>query len=752
MGLVDYVDSPPGDSPVPNPVQTSPKGLEKGSSPAGQEQSGLADAVAAAPTQQVKTEELEGNGVREGPATDRRVGRTTDDRSRSSTLTDSAPISPRAAEERNALHMPSASTSATVTLNREQTDSSVPQRERGQCSHLMPVLDADGKRRLGHEGGPELDVITDRYRKGIQWGRKIKRREVKTDADDEEIANGNSDDDWRDHEEERRRAKRRKLLPHPKCSGCRSVLHRPWICLSCAFPACHIVVNRQDCLNRHLSAAQHPFAMNILTGDLHCNACEDTVYDARFDGIRAHEMARARRGRRAIPLGPSGEPPHPPIASCRVPRGFRNLGATCFLNVVLQCFLHNPLLRNFFLSDRHNPALCPAQEQCLACELDKIFNEFFSSTEESPPLAPTSFLFVIYLSKFGGSSELSNPGEQDAHELFISAISSIHSSLMLAGEGARPAIPNFPHGDHAAGITTAKDDESEHSSTMSDDMRCPCVVHRAFSGVLQSDVTCSQCGSRSTTRDLFMDLSLDIRSARQRTESASAGAQSGLAEGQPAEEKRKYNKKKQKDGKDAREESAAEEEQTLDACLRRYCAAEKLGRESYSCASCGQGTQAFKQLSLMRLPPVLCFQLKRFEHNIQGTKLETRVRFPVHLDLREYTTSNVGTEMLSYDADSYLYTLFAVVVHTGKSLHSGHYYCYTRYHDQWYRANDDRVVPVSAQEVLSCTAYQLLYQRQNLENVRPGHRYVYEEPEASERTDGPNGPVAGDSVPAINVE
>lgn len=218
-------------------------------------------------------------------------------------------------------------------------------------------------------------------------------------------------------------------------------------------------------------------------------------------------------------------------------------------------------------------------------------SQFFSSTDECPPLAPTSFLFVVYLSKFGGPSELSNPGEQDAHELFISAISSIHSSLMLAGEGARSAIPVFPHGDHAVGARAAKDDDSEDNSPMSDDMRCPCVVHRAFSGLLQSDVTCSQCGSRSTTRDLFMDLSLDIRSARQRTTSASTGSHSGTVDGPPAEEKRKYNKKKHKDAKDPREESAAEEEQTLDACLKRYCAVEKLGRESYSCASCGQGTQ-----------------------------------------------------------------------------------------------------------------------------------------------------------------
>ena len=58
-----------------------------------------------------------------------------------------------------------------------------------------------------------------------------------------------------------------------------------------------------------------------------------------------------------------------------MPRGLRNMGATCFLNVILQSFLHNPLLRNHFLSDRHNAALCAAGRDCLACEMDKLFKE-----------------------------------------------------------------------------------------------------------------------------------------------------------------------------------------------------------------------------------------------------------------------------------------------------------------------------------------------------------------------------------------
>jgi hypothetical protein len=58
-------------------------------------------------------------------------------------------------------------------------------------------------------------------------------------------------------------------------------------------------------------------------------------------------------------------------------RGLLNLGQTCFLNVVLQSFAHNPLLRNYFLSDKHNSKQCKTEptEPCTCCEMDKLFTE-----------------------------------------------------------------------------------------------------------------------------------------------------------------------------------------------------------------------------------------------------------------------------------------------------------------------------------------------------------------------------------------
>lgn len=52
------------------------------------------------------------------------------------------------------------------------------------------------------------------------------------------------------------------------------------------------------------------------------------------------------------------------------------------MSVILQSFLHNPLLRAFFLSDRHNRDLCTLStptKPCISCEMDRLYSEVSKS-------------------------------------------------------------------------------------------------------------------------------------------------------------------------------------------------------------------------------------------------------------------------------------------------------------------------------------------------------------------------------------
>ncbi|KAJ2388540.1 ubiquitin-specific protease ubp15, partial [Coemansia sp. RSA 2611] len=136
---------------------------------------------------------------------------------------------------------------------------------------------------------------------------------------------------------------------------------------------------------------------------------------------------------------------------------------------------------------------------------------------------------------------------------------------------------------------------------------------------------------------------------------------------------------------------------TLRDSFANYCEVETLEGENRYQAE-GFGLQdARKGVIFESFPPVLQLQLKRFEYDFQRdamVKINDRHEFPPQIDLGEF---------LSEDADRsqpWTYRLHGVLVHSG-DLHGGHYFGLLRptADDRWFRFDDDRVVPVTRDEV-----------------------------------------------------
>ncbi|CAD6229664.1 unnamed protein product [Miscanthus lutarioriparius] len=172
------------------------------------------------------------------------------------------------------------------------------------------------------------------------------------------------------------------------------------------------------------------------------------------------------------------------------------------------------------------------------------------------------------------------------------------------------------------------------------------AIQKLFEGHHMNYIECIDVDSKSTRKESFYDLALDVK---------------GCSD--------------------------------VYASFDKYVAVERLdGDNKYQSEEHGL-QDAKKGMLFIDFPPVLQLQLKRFEYDfVRDTmlKINDRYEFPLQLDL-----DRDDGKYLSPDADRSvrnLYTLHSVLVHSG-GVHGGHYYAFIRpkLSDQWYKFEDERV-------------------------------------------------------------
>lgn len=145
---------------------------------------------------------------------------------------------------------------------------------------------------------------------------------------------------------------------------------------------------------------------------------------------------------------------------------------------------------------------------------------------------------------------------------------------------------------------------------------------------------------------------------------------------------------------------------TLDNCFELFTEREHLTDEnSWMCPKCQKQTNAYKNLCISQVPPILIIHLKRFFYKSKTSnfKLTKPVWFPVnnldisryidkpskfdqpkgHTELNGYESSDCEGSYDLMDAanksqtnskdEDYMYDLFSVVNHRGTNMANGHY-------------------------------------------------------------------------------
>ncbi|RWS17964.1 ubiquitin carboxyl-terminal hydrolase 48-like protein [Dinothrombium tinctorium] len=292
--------------------------------------------------------------------------------------------------------------------------------------------------------------------------------------------------------------------------------------------------------------------------------------------------------------------------------GLKNLGATCYVNSLLQVWYHNPYLRDAIYKWK------PDEDEKECADLSVNISDL--SLNNYNPVTPVGQLQLIFAklqfscrrfvdpTAFVNSLELDVSQQQDAQEF---------SKLFLS--------------------LLEEDLKSQRNPTVKN------IVQTQYCGEYEYVTRCQSCGFQSFSPSKFYELSLNI-----------------------------------KGHKDIHE------------CLNEFFSVEILeGSNQYNCSCCQSKQNAIRSIRLKKLPPFLNLQLLRFIYDTQKhcrKKLNSFIKFPETLNMREYFESNCYKEDTEYE-------LCAVLVHRGQSAHSGHYIAHIkdRATGSWFKFNDEVV-------------------------------------------------------------
>ncbi|CAF3723300.1 unnamed protein product [Rotaria sp. Silwood1] len=396
--------------------------------------------------------------------------------------------------------------------------------------------------------------------------------------------------------------------------------------------------------------------------------------------------------------------------------GLRNLGNTCFMNSALQCLSNVELLTDYLLNLEN-----------VQGDVATAYYEFIQNVWSDKTLfVPKKLKNVIahYAPQFADYDQ------QDAHEFMIFLLNQLHKDLKQEQQ-TTTIISKLFHG-YADGITTCltckgvrrtsnmisfiplsldSDKKRRHFKVTFDSIHpISLSVETNANGfiedVVETFINELQLQEKCLTEDLFERLKVISTSSNKELSFDTSLNNILDTELKFIEQDQVLRKSKIKTNS---EKNSLE----LIDCLREFIALETPNNLWFCKNECNQPVHAAKQMLLSILPPVLIIQLKRFtENNGHMRKLDTFVNFPITgLDLNEFMIDR---------QEKCLYDLIAVANHMG-TVSRGHYHAYARQTTtkpiQWFCFDDEHISPIDESDILSNSAYILIYVRREHEEI-----------------------------------
>ncbi|XP_051939580.1 ubiquitin carboxyl-terminal hydrolase 38 [Hippocampus zosterae] len=377
--------------------------------------------------------------------------------------------------------------------------------------------------------------------------------------------------------------------------------------------------------------------------------------------------------------------------------GLVNLGNTCYMNSILQTLFMATDFRRHVLSLRLNGS------STLMKKLQMLF-AFLAHTQRAA-YAPKNFLEVSRPPWFNAGSQ------QDCSEYLRFLLDRLHEEekIIQVLESAKPSVPTDAVNSNGKNANTATSlEEGEASSPKVDDDDRRTLIERTFGGKLVTGIRCTHCDCVSEKEEPFTDLSLAFCPSRDASKSdESKSDESKVCQGSVngGSETLMPGTNDQTSHVHAVPESN-EPSLSVPDLVDYFLAPEILDQENaYFCGKCCSLRRAERTLKVMSAPEYLILTLLRFAYDakchvrrkiLDNVTIPPHLRLPVHrpsmpspppppASLPPPVDSSESSENLAKklkpsrrdeEVQSVRYALSSVVMHSGVSSESGHYYSY----------------------------------------------------------------------------
>lgn len=355
-------------------------------------------------------------------------------------------------------------------------------------------------------------------------------------------------------------------------------------------------------------------------------------------------------------------------------RGLPNLGATCYLNSILQILCNIPELRQKRKIHSSNPDE-DANNVCDGYEgwLKSHTTEDSSSTFDNSNSALSKFIktFITYYSNFGS-------GMQDQHEYLMLLLKIMHdcrsTACIFKIQGTKKGPLDWLEEKALKNMRTDGMWTSFNNLTDKKENGWNSSVFQTFTGQYHFQTTCSKCHYVSHRFEIFRSFEVEL---------CGGGAGAG-----------------------------GDSSHNLEDCLRKVITPTQLDSDNcYECDRCKKQNQSIRKMAVWRLPSVLILVLKRFTAAYVGGDITVRkntksVTVPDALDMNPY---------MSYpNPSSSMYELFATANHIG-TPQGGHCFSYIKSPaGKWYIADDNNIQEINKQGALSGAEPYILFYRKKL--------------------------------------